>query len=199
MSWIRKHLTFANVVSVMALFLALAGTGYAAATLARNSVGTKQLKKNAVTSPKVKNHSLKAVDFAAGQIPAGAPGTPGEATGYARVAADGTLLPLVPATNPDFPAMDKNVTAANITHTAASGVYCFTGLPFKVASALVSSDNAGASAANQNNFVVSVAVERGNGLGGCAAGTQARVVATTWTDATAPANADHGFIIWFEK
>jgi hypothetical protein len=71
-------MTFANVVSVLALFLALGGTGYAAATLAKNSVGTKQLKKNAVTSPKVKNHSLKAVDFGAGQLPAGPRGPKGD-------------------------------------------------------------------------------------------------------------------------
>lgn len=212
MSWIRKHLTFANVVSVLALFLALAGTGYAAASLAKNSVGTKQLKKNAVTRAKIKNNainsakvkdgSLKAGDFGAGQIPVGPQGpqgNPGTATAYARVAPDGTLLPLVPPGNPAFPTEDKGVTAANITHTAGSGVYCFTGLPFKVASAMVSSDNSGASAATQNNSVVSVAIERGNSLNGCAAGSQARVVATTWTDAAAPANADKGFIIWFEQ
>ncbi len=42
-----------------------------------NSVGTAQLKANAVVSSKVKNHSLLAVDFKPGQLPAGAPGVSG--------------------------------------------------------------------------------------------------------------------------
>ena len=46
--------------------------------LAKNSVGTAQLKKNAVTSAKVKNHSLLADDFKAGQLPAGLKGDKGD-------------------------------------------------------------------------------------------------------------------------
>jgi len=40
--------------------------GYAAVVLPKNSVGTRQLKANAVVSSKVKNGGLKAIDFAAG-------------------------------------------------------------------------------------------------------------------------------------
>jgi hypothetical protein len=69
----------ALVVSVMALSVALGGTGYAAIVLPANSVGTKQIKKNAVTSKKVKNRSLKSVDFAAGQLPVGPAGPAGPA------------------------------------------------------------------------------------------------------------------------
>jgi hypothetical protein len=46
------------------------GTSYAAIKLPANSVGTKQIKNDAVTAAKVKNRSLKSVDFAAGQLPA---------------------------------------------------------------------------------------------------------------------------------
>lgn len=67
----------AMVVACLALTVALGGTGYAAIKLPKNSVGTKQLKKNAVVSSKVKNRSLKAVDFAAGQLPKGAKGASG--------------------------------------------------------------------------------------------------------------------------
>ncbi len=42
----------AFVISLIALFVALGGTTYAATSLPKNSVGTKQLKKNAVTGPK---------------------------------------------------------------------------------------------------------------------------------------------------
>jgi hypothetical protein len=73
------------VVACIALLAALAGTSYAAIQLPANSVGTKQLKKNAVTAAKVKNGSLKMTDFAREQIPQGEkgdkgdPGTPGAA------------------------------------------------------------------------------------------------------------------------
>jgi hypothetical protein len=88
MPWIRSHLTFANVISMLALFVALGGTGYAATQLAKNSVGAKQIKKNAVgaseikpnavRSADVKEGALQAIDFAAGQLPAGAKGDKGD-------------------------------------------------------------------------------------------------------------------------
>jgi hypothetical protein len=51
------------VISLIALSVSMGGTSYAAVTLRANSVGTKQLKKNAVTSPKVANGSLLGADF----------------------------------------------------------------------------------------------------------------------------------------
>jgi len=76
----------AMVIACVALAIALGGTSYAAIRLPANSVGTKQLKRNAVNSAKVKNFSLLRADFKRGQLPAGPrgpqgiPGTPG-ATG----------------------------------------------------------------------------------------------------------------------
>jgi hypothetical protein len=55
---IRERLTYANVVATLALVLALGGVSYAATKLPKNSVGTKQIKKGAVTSAKVKKHTL---------------------------------------------------------------------------------------------------------------------------------------------
>jgi hypothetical protein len=85
---IRSRLTFSNVVSLMALFVALSGGAYAL-TIPTNSVGTRQLKKDAVTTSKIKanavrssdvlNGSLLAADFKLGQLPAGAKGDPGAA------------------------------------------------------------------------------------------------------------------------
>ncbi|MEV4419674.1 collagen-like protein [Patulibacter sp. NPDC049589] len=67
------------VVSTIALFVALGGTGYAAVKLPAKSVGSKQLKASAVTSDKVKNGSLTAKDFKSGQLKAGKAGVPGPA------------------------------------------------------------------------------------------------------------------------
>ncbi|HKF82171.1 MAG TPA: hypothetical protein VKB23_04330 [Solirubrobacterales bacterium] len=73
----RQRLTFANVVSCLALFVALGGGAYAATQLPKNSVGSKQIKKSAVNSAKVKDRSLQAVDFKEGQLPAGPQGLQG--------------------------------------------------------------------------------------------------------------------------
>ena len=75
----RKHLNPALVISLIALFVALGGSSYAAIKLPKNSVGNKQIKKNAVTSAKVKDRSLLATDFKAGQLPQGAKGDTGAA------------------------------------------------------------------------------------------------------------------------
>jgi hypothetical protein len=83
---LRSHLTFANVVALMALFVSLSGGAYAL-TIPKRSVGAAQLKRNAVTGSKIKNGavtsskvktgSLLAKNFKPGQIPAGAPGPTG--------------------------------------------------------------------------------------------------------------------------
>jgi hypothetical protein len=67
----------AMVVASAALFVSLSGVGYAAIVLPANSVGTKQLKRNAVTSAKVKQHSLLRSDFKRGQVPRGPRGIQG--------------------------------------------------------------------------------------------------------------------------
>jgi hypothetical protein len=74
---LRAHLTYANVMATVAVFVALGGTSIAAISLTRGSVKGKYIAENAVSSPKVKNRSLKAVDFAPGQLPAGARGPEG--------------------------------------------------------------------------------------------------------------------------
>lgn len=77
---ITSRLTYANVIATLALFIALGGTSYAVTALPKNSVGTQQLKKNAVTGVKVKNGSLSSADFAAGTLLKGDTGASG-ATG----------------------------------------------------------------------------------------------------------------------
>ncbi len=63
MTAIRKHLSYANVVATLALFLAMGGGALAALRIPPNSIGTPQLKRGAVTGIKVKVGSLTATDI----------------------------------------------------------------------------------------------------------------------------------------
>ena len=69
-----------NHLAFLALFLALGGTSYAAVSLPRDSVGSQQIRQGAVTSSEVRNRSLLAEDFKAGELPKGPKGSRG-ATG----------------------------------------------------------------------------------------------------------------------
>jgi hypothetical protein len=67
---LTSHLTYANVVATLALFLVLSGgAAYAASQLGKNSVGTRQLKKSSVSTAKLKNGAVTAAKIQAGAIP----------------------------------------------------------------------------------------------------------------------------------
>ena len=78
MQRIRNHLSFANVISMIALFVALGGASYAAVTLPKNSVGAKQIKKravrgkhiniNAVSASKIQRDSISSPKIADGSV-----------------------------------------------------------------------------------------------------------------------------------
>lgn len=114
--------TFANVLSCLALFVALGGASYAAVSLPMNSVGTKQLKSGAIDNSKVKKGSLLRNSFKAGQLPVGKRGKQGKTglkgvagiAGVAGLAGTGIKL----AANPTFAA--AAVTADGQWHTWAS-------------------------------------------------------------------------------
>ena len=116
----RRHLTPSLAISMIALFVALGGASYAAVKIPKNSVGNTQLRKDAVTSAKVKDRSLLATDFKTGQLPRGATGATG-ATGAAGA---------------------SGVTAANGTSGSALGI-TLSGTPQEVMSTTVSSGPAG--------------------------------------------------------
>ena len=74
----RRRPSPSMIVACIALLVALGGTSVAAVqALAPNSVGTAQLKANAVTTGKVRNGSLVRADFAARSIPVGPRGPAG--------------------------------------------------------------------------------------------------------------------------
>jgi hypothetical protein len=71
-----------TALAATALIVAVFGSApvtHAAGTLIlpKRSVGTPQIKKDAVTGTKIKDGTLAAVDFVAGQLPAGTQGDPG--------------------------------------------------------------------------------------------------------------------------
>jgi hypothetical protein len=77
---ITRHLTFANVIACLALFVALGGASYAAFKLPKNSVGAKQLRRGAVTPAKLSAASKRSITGPAGpQGPQGAKGDTGPA------------------------------------------------------------------------------------------------------------------------
>ncbi|MDA0178838.1 hypothetical protein OJ997_00905 [Solirubrobacter phytolaccae] len=133
----------AMVVAVVALVASLGGTSYAAATLAKNSVGSPQLKTgavktadlgaNAVTAAKVKNGSLLAADFKAGQLPAGPAGVAGPAGPAGPAGATGPAGPAGPIGPSTALLAEKdthNVGISAVSHTVltqtlAAGDYTF--------------------------------------------------------------------------
>ncbi len=123
------------VLACLALIVALGGTGYAAIVLPANSVGTKQLKNNAVSSIKVANGSLLKADFKAGQIPAGAQGPAGPAGPAGAAGAAGPAGPF-PDTLPTGKTVrgaynigGTAVAAGGLANSSISFVYPFATLP----------------------------------------------------------------------
>src|SRR5919197_1114748 len=94
---LRHRPSPAIVLACMALLLALGGVSWAATALPRNSVGTAQLKNNAVTSRKVRNHSLLRIDFKNGQVPRGPAGPAGPTGAAGPKGATGARGPTGPA------------------------------------------------------------------------------------------------------
>ena len=167
----------AMVVASIALFVALGGTGYAAAT---GSIDSREIKNSSIKGTDVKDKSLTTKDFkgsvrgpagrngvngapgltgATGATGAkGSPGAPGTARAYAFVAADGT----VDATK------SKGITQANIdTETVpVTGAICLTGLSFTPRSVMALAATPGA---GQEDTIATADVAPGGtiGVGDC--------------------------------
>jgi hypothetical protein len=91
---LSKHLTFANAISCIALFVALSGAAYAATTLGKKSVKTQNLANGAVTTLKLKGGSVTNLKLRNGavtgpKIGPGAVGSGAIASGAVRSAALG--------------------------------------------------------------------------------------------------------------
>ncbi len=71
MQWIRSHLSFANAISMVALFVALGGTSIAAVSLSKNSVGSKQVKKNTLKAADIGRNAVGASEIRANSVRGG--------------------------------------------------------------------------------------------------------------------------------
>ncbi len=101
----RPRATFANVVSCIALFVALGGTGYAAISLPRNSVGPKQIQPHSIDNSKIKKGSLLKSAFKQGQLPRGLRGLrgkPGAAGAAGPQGASFTLATTLPSGQTEY-------------------------------------------------------------------------------------------------
>ena len=67
---LQKHLSFANVTSLMALFVALSGVAWAATSLPKNSVGAAQIKTDAVSRSEIKKSGVSTDELKDGGIKA---------------------------------------------------------------------------------------------------------------------------------
>jgi hypothetical protein len=95
--------SFPTVISLIALFVALGGTSYAVIKLPANSVGSRQLKANAVSGSKIRNGSVGVGDLETAarglrgpRGPAGPAGSAGGSGGGTAVSVE-AWQPLVPA------------------------------------------------------------------------------------------------------
>jgi hypothetical protein len=190
-----------NTIALLALFLALGGTTYAASTAL--------IGKNSVASPQVVNGSLQAKDLsgkarkalkgnrglrglpgtpgakgdpgAPGQQ--GAPGPAGTAKAYATINGDGTVEA----------GQSKGITQAMVTHPSV-GTYCFRNLGFTAKSAIATGNNADGA----DDTLATAFVWLGFGMTGCdlAAGDRVRVRTTVSNTAVL---TDRRFFVWIEE
>ena len=128
-SLVRQRPSPAMVVALIALFVALGGASYAAVTLPRNSVGAAQLKKGAVTPPKVAKKTIALFrgqrglrGLAGARGPQGAQGPTG-AQGPAGAAGPQGAQGLVGPTGPTGPTGPAGAPATTLfAAVAADGV-----------------------------------------------------------------------------
>jgi hypothetical protein len=143
MKMLRGKLNYANATATIALFVALGGSAYAAASLPKNSVGTKQLKAGSVTSAKIKNgavtgpkvklSSLGTVPSATSAASAGVAATATNAAALggsppsAFAASSVVRSATINSAGSLVPAKSDGVAASNFLHSG-EGLYCINGL-----------------------------------------------------------------------
>ena len=172
---LRERLTFSNVISLTALFVALGGSAYAA--LDRNSVGTPQLRNSAVTTAKLHAGAVSTAKIKSGAVTSGKIklSTLGKVPRAAKADTATTAAPLAYArvafTGNVNPAFAKNIDDTQLQHPS-TGIYCFN-LPYTVKTGQVTVE-----ADPEPDDIASIALAGPAGvpLTDCAAGTDVEVI-----------------------
>jgi hypothetical protein len=121
---LKRRLSFANVVALIALFVALGGSVYAAnkisgKTIKKGSEPGNRLKKNSVTGKQVNESSL-------GAVPSANSAQSAQPVAFAEISETGAV----------DPTHSKGVSSANVTKKGP-GVFCISGLSFPIKGAQV--------------------------------------------------------------
>lgn len=162
----RPRLSYANVTATMALVIATSTGGAYAAT----TIGSNQIKDNAVKSRHIAKGNVKTSDLHSGAVTShklrkGAVGQlrlgkdVAAAKAYGTIWYTGTLV-----TN------SRNLSVANVSHPA-TGIYCISGLKFTPTLAVASSTNQW----NAGRSDVSIWSADGTQTQGCPTGTELEV------------------------
>jgi hypothetical protein len=114
---LRRRLTYANVMSSIAVFLVVAGgSAFAANQLGKNTVGTKQLKNNAVTGAKIKNGAVTGAKLSLSTL-----GTVPSATNATHATSADTATKATTATHATSADTATNATnATNASHATSA-------------------------------------------------------------------------------
>jgi hypothetical protein len=138
MQQVRKRLTYANVMSSIAVFLILGGgAAFAAKKIGRNqlrggAVTTTKIKRSAVTTSKIKPNAITTGKIAKdavtnGKIAAGSVDVTKLAPGFVVPTAEKLAHAANVSENGTVLAGSLGIGQANLTHTSI-GFYCFSGL-----------------------------------------------------------------------
>jgi len=153
MRTLRDKLTYANVISTLCLFMLLGGGAYAATQLPKNSVGTKQIKNNAVIGKKIKKGTIDASKLTSATVatlkgtkgdpgPSGAQGPQGTTNSgaYATVVGETSFA----GDHPGFAAVER----------PKEGIYCLTAIAGTNLAHPIASVDLGNSGAENNAKIV---------------------------------------------
>lgn len=191
---VRGKITYANVVSTLCLFLVLGGgAAFAASRLPKNSVGSKQIRKGAVSPSKLSPMTVKTLTGAKGPAgprgatgatgatgPQGAGGPAGSAKAWVEVSNTGIIL-----------RQSGGVGVAKIPGT--EGEYCITAGPYTTANSI---GVAGLDWSDEDSGTGTfVAVANGAPYNHCAAG-QFDVVTSVFNETGESVDSDAGFVFF---
>src|SRR3954451_8091035 len=190
MSQIRKRMTYANVMSTIAVFLILGGaSAFAASQIGPNqlkagAVVTGKIKNNAVTAAKLRNNSVTTAKIAddavngakvnestLGKVPNAAFADSANPVVFARVGTNGDVD------------LAKGLTSANVIHKGP-GVYCITAPGLNALGGQVTPQFGGSNGTTANITI--------GGTGNCPAPA---VQVLTFSGGAAPAFSDVGFYV----